>query len=157
MSDQSRRWADRGAGDCYRELDHPADLWLEVQGDSLSSLAENALFALFDTMVSTEDVATDGTAELSGVGAEPAEALRSLLAEALFLFDTQRFAAAGAKVTAEMLGETGETRLRATLWGETLRRDRHRLKTEVKAVTHHLLRVVDEGGKGWRATLILDV
>lgn len=157
MGEQSRRWTERGAGDCYRELDHPADLWLEVWGDGLPSLAENALFALYDTMVSTEDVATHDTAELSGVGAEPAEALRSLLAEALFLFDTQRFAAAGARVTVEIQAETGQTLLRATLWGETLRGDRHRLKTEVKAVTHHLLQVVDEREEGWRATLILDV
>jgi len=144
-------------GGSYRELDHPADLWLEVRGASLPRLAENALFALFDTMVATDDVAMESTATLRGVGSDPAEALRSLLTEALFLFDTQGFTAAAAEVMAEIREAPRETVLTATLWGETLRPDCHRLKTEVKAVTYHLLQVKEDEEKGWQAAVILDV
>jgi SHS2 domain-containing protein len=123
----------------------------------LACLAENALFALYDTMLATEEVALEDTAEVRGVGADPAEALRSLLAEALFLFDTGSFAAAGAAATAETRAEPPQTVLTATLWGETLRPDRHLLKTEVKAVTYHLLRVTEGRDGVWQASVILDV
>jgi SHS2 domain-containing protein len=120
-------------------------------------MAENALFALYETMLATEEVALEGRAEVHGVGADPAEALRSLLAEALFLFDTDGFAAAGAEVTAETRAEPPQTVLRATLWGGALKPDRHRLKREVKAVTYHLLRVTEDRDREWRASVILDV
>lgn len=152
-----RLWAEDPTTLRYRDLDHPADLWVEVYGDSLSKLAENALFALFDTLVATQKVNAKGSLAIEGAGAGPAEALRSLLAEALFAFDSERFAAAGAEVEVETAAVPPQTLLRATLWGEHIHPDRHELRTEVKAVTHHLLRAEPHPAGGWRASVLFDV
>ena len=152
-----RRWADHPRSHRYRDLDHPADLWLEVHGDTLPDLAENALFALFDTLVETEGVEAEKMVEITVRGAGPAEALRTLLAEALFLFDSERFAAAGAMVRAEVRDALGETVLSAELWGRQLSASDPAQKTEVKAVTHHRLHVASEPGRGWTASVLLDV
>ena len=157
-----RRWADGPADPRYRDLDHPADVWLEVRGRNLAHLAENALFALFDTMIAVADVAPELTVRVEGSGDDPAQALRALLAEALFLFDAAGFAAAGARVEEPSVSDTGHhgrtpTVLRATLWGEPLSPERHETRTEVKAVTHHLLAVTEDAEGGWRASVLLDV
>ena len=39
---------------CYEELDHPADLFLEITGQDLPTLFENALFALYDQVAELE-------------------------------------------------------------------------------------------------------
>lgn len=43
-----------------------------------------------------------------------------------------------------------------TAYGETLNADKHKLNTDVKAVTLHRLKVV-ETQEGWEATVVLDV
>ena len=157
MTAAPHRWADHPRSHRYRDLDHPADLWLEVRGDTLPDLAENALFALFDTLLDTESVEVEKMVEITVRGAGPAEALRSLLAEALFLFDSERFAAAGAVVRAEVRDAPGDTVLSAELWGRQVSPSDVGLKTEVKAVTHHRFRVTSEPGRGWTATVLFDV
>ena len=152
MHEAPRRWADSRTGASYRLLDHAADVWLEVRGATLPRLVENALFALYDTILATEKIALEDTAEVRGAGADPAEALRALLAEALFLFDTDGFAAAGAEARAETQAEPPQTVFTARLWGEALRPGRQLLKREVKAVTYHLLQVTKEpDGAGGQA------
>ena len=45
-------------GERYRELEHPADLRLEIFGADERELFENAAFALFDRMVDLSGVGT---------------------------------------------------------------------------------------------------
>jgi SHS2 domain-containing protein len=139
----------------YRELHHPADLLLEVHGSGLGQLAENALFALYDSVVEVDAVELRETVTLTGNGADAAHALRALLAEALFMIDAEGFLGATARVEVRTEGET--VALRAAVWGERLDRARHELKAEVKAVTYHLLTVREDAPGAWRATFLLDV
>jgi SHS2 domain-containing protein len=46
--------------------------------------------------------------------------------------------------------------MEATAWGEPIDPARHRLGTEVKAATYHLVRV-EEGPSGWETHVIIDV
>lgn len=91
----------------YRELDHPADLLLEVTGEGPAELAENALFALYDSVVDVDSVESRQRWSLVGRGGDTAQALRSLLAEALFLIDTEGLLGAAARVS---LGTEGGAR-----------------------------------------------
>jgi SHS2 domain-containing protein len=50
----------------------------------------------------------------------------------------------------------GEARLAGELRGEPIDRARHHLETDVKAATAHGLRV-ERAGRGWRASVTLDV
>ncbi|MCJ7795605.1 MAG: archease [Thermoleophilia bacterium] len=149
-----RRWtpADRAAA--YRVLDHPADLWLEVFGAGLPQLLEHGLVALYDNLVALSAVQPTVSRTIAAQGATAADALRALLAEALFLFDTEGFLAAGARVT---VAEGVPIAVRAELCGEPLDRDRHELLAEVKAVTYHRLLAEARPDGSWRATVLLDV
>ena len=149
-----RRWtpADRAAA--YRVLDHPADLWLELYGARLPQLFEHGLLALYDNLVALSGVRLTASRTVEAQGASAADALRALLAEALFLFDTEGFLAAGARVTVEA---GAPITVRAVLCGEPLDRERHELLAEVKAVTYHRLQAEAHPDGSWRATVLLDV
>lgn len=139
----------------YRELDHPADLLLEVRGGSLEQLVENSLFALYDAVVDVDAVKPVERIELEASGSDAAEAVRALLAEALFLLDTTGFVGAAAR--AEVSSGSGTLAVRSSVWGERLDRRRHGLKAEVKAVTYHRLAVGRDARGAWTATFLLDV
>ena len=97
-------------------------------------------------------------------GTTPADALRRLLAEALYLFATEGFLGAAAEVEpagfATGAGTPAEPdaagSLSAIVWGEPADRSRHCLLAEIKAVTYHRLEIRRETDS-WTATILLDV
>jgi SHS2 domain-containing protein len=116
--------------------------------------------ALYDNLVALADVCETESRTVAAEGDTVADALRALLAEALFLFDTEGFLAAGATVTVQggaSVEETGPTAVLAELYGEPLDRNRHELLAEVKAVTFHRLQAEALPDGSWRATVLLDV
>ena len=168
-----RNWAARDRAKVYVELDHPADLFLEITGDNLPTLFENALFALYDQVAVLAGFEDRRELTITVREAAPPDALRALLAEALFRFETEGFVAVGAEVSVGTLArpadgeETGQAggaggapeglQLTARLWGENADKRRHTLSTEVKAVTYHRLEVAQTPGGEWRATVLFDV
>ena len=156
MAEEPRRWEPAGRTEAYGELEHPADVFLEVWGDDLPALFENALFALYDQLAELEGFEMVRAESITVQAPSNSEALRALLAEALYRFETEGFVAVRAKIAVDTTA-AGEVRVTAKLDGETLDKHRHTLLTEVKAVTYHQLavEVVPEGG--WRATLLFDV
>ncbi len=153
---KAKRWKNSGRAGVYGELDHPADVFLEVWGHDLPSLFENALFTLYDQLAELEGFNVGRRETISVRAPGNSEALRALLSEALYRFETEGFVAVQAEIAVDTTTE-GEVKITAQLDGETLDRHRHTLLSEVKAVTYHQLsvEVVPEGG--WRATLLLDV
>jgi SHS2 domain-containing protein len=72
------------------------------------------------------------------------------LNELLFTFDSRRLLLAKYDVHVDRSG------LQAAAWGEPLDPARHRLEHEVKAITYHGLKVVQQDD-GWLAEVILDI
>lgn len=148
-------WDGWDAREVYRELEHPADRFLEVWAPDLEGLLVRALYALYTTMVEPRAVVARDTLRLHAEGIDPSELLRAVLAEALYRFDAGGFVAAGAtaRVAQDVQGWSGDV----DLAGETLDRSRHTTLSEVKAVTYHRLSVRPDDGSGWHATFILDL
>lgn len=181
MGRAPRNWASRDRAEVYAELDHPADLFLEITGSDLPKLFENALFALYDQVAVLAGFEARRELPITVWEASLPDALRALLAEALYLFETEGFVAVGAEVNVDTAGGPGESagdrrcvgardgrsgaagdgtgylRVTARLWGENADKRRHALSTEVKAVTYHQLAVARTLGGGWRATVLFDV
>ncbi len=149
------RWKPVDRDKVYAELDHAADVFVEVWGDDLPKLFENALFALYDQLAELEGFTAEYEKTITVRAPTNAEALRALLSEALYRFETEGFVAVTARIAVDTEGN--EVQATAHLRGETLDRHRHTLLKEVKAVTYHQLAVdvIPEGG--WRATLLFDV
>ncbi len=101
MGKAPRNWAARDRAEVYAELDHPADLFLEITGSDLPTLFENALFALYDQVAVLAGFEARRELTITVREAAPPDALRALLAEALFRFETEGFVAVGAEVSVD--------------------------------------------------------
>jgi SHS2 domain-containing protein len=155
MADGYEGWVAARRAGAYTELEHPSDLFLEVRGHDAAALVENALFAFYDQIADIQGFEPRRPLTLEAGGATLDEALRALLTEALYRFDTEGFVAADGE--AGVAGEpAGPWQLTAQLWGERADRGRHTLCREVKAVTYHRLSV-SHTDDGWRATILLDL
>ena len=135
----------------YREIEHTADLAVEVNATNLCGLfsaAAAALFALITdpgTIEGREEIAVSATAD------GPEELLHAWLCELLGQFNIKGFIAKSCAVD-----RLTHRRIDGTLEGEKLDLSRHAFQTEIKGVTYHDFRVWEENGS-WHARIIFDV
>ena len=135
----------------FREIEHTADVGIEVEADTAADLFCCAGRALFSLMVNLERV-EPREERLVSVRAEDWEELfHDWLSHLLREFLQDGFIAAQLAIEA-----IDKTQLRARLTGEKLDYDRHDFETEIKAVTYHQLAVAHENDH-WRARVIFDV
>lgn len=135
----------------FREIDHTADLGIEVEADTPGELFQCAGMALFSLMVQPQGVKAREVREET-VQAEGWEQLfHDWLSHLLHRFLQDGFIAATIAIP-----DIDETHVHARLTGEKLDYDRHEFETEIKAVTYHQLSVTCEQGR-WHARVIFDV
>jgi len=134
----------------HRQLEHTADLGLEIWGDSRSELFAQAAVALREVIVADAPVSPRKTQDIEVSGADDAELLVAWLSELLFLFECRGFLAADCQL------EFGEGCLRAQVKGEPFDPQRHPLEREVKAITHHQV-LVEESGGVWHGRVYVDL
>lgn len=135
----------------YELFEHTADLGLRVRAPDLNTLFAEAAACLFTAVV--EDVAaieprTAVTVELAGTDRE--FLLFDWLRELLRRCEEEHFLCGRFEVQVRDDGLTG------TAWGEPFDAARHVLDHEVKAITYHELKVVEDAG-GWLAEVIVDI
>ncbi len=124
----------------YRELPHTADVYLEVYAPSLNEAFEQAGVALFNIMtdISRIDVKISMSFKIE------AEDLHSLLfeyiRELLFLVDIEECLFRDFKV--EIKNYNDKYILNATVKGEKIDFNKHRLKTEIKAPTYAQMEII---------------
>jgi SHS2 domain-containing protein len=142
----------------FEFLDHTADTAVRLTAGDAAGLVQSAVDALRCIYLGEEAGAElakrvdsgridPGTAACFPIAleAEDGEAvLIELLAELIFLFDTERFLCA--RVEIESVSLDSPASLRGTLVGTTGVADLE-LQTEVKAATYHGVRIRREGGR----------
>jgi len=133
----------------YEFLEHTADVMFVAYGKTFNELFENAAEALESTMVLLDGVAEAQSTAITVSSDSCENLLYDWLAELLIKFEVERFAVRKCFVrivdlllTADCLGETVDPR-------------RHKLNTEVKAVTYHNLSIVKNDV--YHAEITLDV
>ncbi|OGP55390.1 MAG: hypothetical protein A2162_11770 [Deltaproteobacteria bacterium RBG_13_52_11b] len=135
----------------YEILDHTADTGLIVHGKDLKSLFENAGEGFFNLITDLKTVRSRVERRVE-LGGETLERLMvDWLTELLFLHEVELLLFKEFRV--ESVGEEG---LKAVVMGEPFQEGTHVIKTEVKAVTHHQIRVQQEQ-EGWSAQVIFDL
>jgi len=138
----------------YRFLDHAADVCFEVTARSLTELFCEALRALTDTMVDLESVAAEISFPVEKEAADLEMLLVDWLNEAVAFHETDGALFSRADIEIEQISSGWH--LAGVLLGEPFDAARHGLKTLVKAVTFHQLRI-ERGVTGWRARVVLDL
>jgi SHS2 domain-containing protein len=119
----------------YEQLEHTADSLIKARGSTLEECFENAAYAMFDQMVDVRKVKEKESVKIKAEGEDLDELLVNFLSELLYVFDTKKLVFCEFKVSIK------ENRLTCTAKGEQLDLKKHSPKTEIKAVTYHMLKV----------------
>jgi SHS2 domain-containing protein len=134
-------------------FEHTADVGLRVLGDDLDDLFRTAAEGMFDyIVVNRAEIRGEATESVDLFAEDSAELLAKWLNELIFRCETRHRLYGRFDVRVDPDGR----HLRGEIAGEPIDRERHILDHEVKAVTHHALKL-ERGGSGWVAELILDI
>lgn len=135
----------------FRYIDHTGDLGVEVFGDSLKGLFQNAGEAFADILTDAGTVRKRRTREVSLDAERVEDLLVHWLNEFIFFFETEGLLFSGFDIDS-----IDESHLEARIHGEPYDETRHTIKTGVKSATYHQLEVVRHGDV-WKAVVILDI
>ncbi len=135
----------------YETFEHTADLGLRIKANDLNSLFAEAARALFSVIVANlEEVQPVEEMLFAIKGHEAEDLLHDWLAELLFTFHVQRRLLVNFNVNIHSTGLTAVAR------GELTDPKRHEINLEIKAITWHGLKVVQQPD-GWMAEVIVDI
>ena len=135
----------------YEVINHPADLGLRVFGETREDLFAAAARGMFDQITDLKSIRTKLRRSVTVEASNPEELLVRFLSELLYIFTGQELLLGKFKVI-----KMDDRHLEAEAWGEKCFPSRHQLKTEIKAVTYHNLKI-DHDEAGWRAEVLFDV
>jgi SHS2 domain-containing protein len=135
----------------YRQLEHTADIKVEIEGHDWPQLLGNAAFCVFDLMLDSGRIRDAECREVEIASPDASELLLDWLREVLYLFSAHGYA-----TRRVAFADVSPTHLKARLYGERFDSERHRLRLEIKSPTYHEYRV-EQTPDGWRATVLFDV
>jgi SHS2 domain-containing protein len=135
----------------YIQLEHTADIWIRARGKDLPELFANAGFAFFDLVAELGNVEERESHLIRAQAGDTELLMVAWLGELLFQFDASHMIFKRFDVI-----ELDGRHIVAKAHGEKYDPKRHRLKTEIKAVTYHQL-AVEKVGDHWEASVIFDI
>lgn len=149
----SRRGTDtmnQDQGEHWRMLDHPADILIEVWGDTLEELFVHGAEAFGCLVGESGPEETEEEVGVEAHGETEADLMIDWLRELLFLHETRRLVPTGARIT-----ELTSTDLRGQVSVRRLRPDEVP-PYEIKAVTYHGV-FVDRTDQRYQTRVLFDV
>jgi len=135
----------------YRVFDHTADLGLEIYGTDEKELFLNAAIAVFDTMTELDYVTAKEKRYFSVEGSDREDLLVNFLREILYMCNGEGFLLKECSIS-----DIDDRHIIGTVRGEVFDPEKHRIKTDIKAVTYHQIEV-EKTRHGWRGRVIFDV
>ena len=135
----------------YRIFGTTADVGVVSSGIDLKEAFENQAAGMFSIMVDLRTVTARQSFKVKAAGHDNESLLASFLEELLYIFDTKQVflrefrieKISGRNLTAQALGETIDPKT-------------HTIKTLIKAVTYHMLKV-DTSRETVRTTVVYDI
>jgi SHS2 domain-containing protein len=135
----------------YEIFGTTADVGVTSYGSTLPEAFEAQAQGMFGVMAETTSVQANEEFKVEADGSDDELLLADFLNELLFLFDAKRVLLREFHVT-----EAGGGKLKATVRGEEIDLARHVIKTPIKAVTYHMLKV-ERTPEGYRTTVVYDI
>lgn len=135
----------------YELIDHTADIGLRAYGKDIKELFTNAAIGCFAILADLKNVRANERLAIKLEAPNLEELFLSWLSELLYQHNAKKI------IFKEFAIDTlTENLLTAVVRGERLDLKRHQLKTEIKAVTYHQLKV-QKVKEHWQAEVIFDV
>ena len=135
----------------YEIMDHTADMGIIVKGGNINELFVNAANAMIDLMVEAGIFEKGEKRRLIVEGEDLPDLMVRWLSEILYLFSGER-----RLVSAIEINSLSPNRLQSALNVVSLKKGRHEILREIKAVTYHQI-AVEETADGWEARVIFDI
>lgn len=132
-------------------LEHPSDIGLQASGRTLDELFQNAARGMFSIMLGTYEASPQHHVALTIESTDRESLLVKWLNELLFFFENHGFVFAKAD-----FAELTDTKVRATVYGDSLHRCIHEVHVCIKAVTYHHLSI-EQRNEQWVARVYFDV
>jgi SHS2 domain-containing protein len=140
----------------YEYLEHTADAYIAAYGETIEEAFENAALATFNVMTEVEKVEPSVEENVEVKANDEYALLYNWLENLLIRFETtgkvySRFKVYGIEKTPLGL------RLKARIWGEPLKLEKHLSKVGVKAVTYHQMEIIKDAKGYVTVRFILDI
>lgn len=130
----------------FEFLEHTADVYVRVHGINMREAYENAALSMFETITNTAKVAPTEE-ETIEVTAEDQYALLYNWLEALLVnSETKGMLYSKFQIT-DWQESPDQFKITAKIWGEKFNPKKHPQKVAVKAVTYHLMMIINEKEK----------
>jgi SHS2 domain-containing protein len=129
-----------------------ADIAFEAEADSVDELFTSCALAITDIMVDPRTLRQSVIREFRLSSPDLDRLLYDFLTELIVAKDVDSLLFGGFEIRVDQ----AKVSLAATARGETIDRERHRLRNDVKAVTMHLFGIRIEAKK-WKTTVVLDI
>lgn len=135
----------------YETVDISGDAGIRATGETLKDAFASAAEGMYSLITDLGGVSGKYSIEVSYESSSLEGLLVGFLNELVYLFDTYGFI--GNKVEVE---ELGETRIRATVFGEKFDPERHARGFLIKAATYHNLKI-EKSDSLWDMEIIFDI
>ena len=121
----------------YTLIDHTADIGIKAYGKSLSEAFENAAKGMFDIITDKSDIDSVGQYDIELSADDLEQLLVDFLSELLYLNSAKSLVFGFFKVSLDQK----QKKLNAKVFGEKFDFSKHKIGTEIKAVTYHMLEI----------------
>ncbi len=135
----------------YELIDHTSDIGIKITAKSLKELFASAAFAMFDIAADLEGIKPSSEIAVAVEAETLDELLVNWLDELLYNLCTKNIILSEFDII-----EMNDRSLKATARGRLIGENKNRLKTEIKAITYHELKVEEKDGT-YSAQIIFDV
>jgi SHS2 domain-containing protein len=136
--------------DGFEIIDHTADVAIAAYGADMKKAFANAALGMFSIMTDIDKVNETVTRDVEVTAEDMKDLLVSWLNELLFVSEVEKILLKKFDIS-----ELDETKIIARCYGEKIDPKRHRIKTEIKAATYHMLKI--EEGNGVRVQVLFDI
>jgi len=141
-------------GSFYRILEHVSDAYVEVEGGSLEECFSKAGLAVVDIMVDLDSISPVSDVDVRVEGFDLYSLLYNFLEDVLVRVTSGEFLPC--RIDVKISGGGERFLLHARYSGESFIPGKHRAKVEVKAITYHLMEIVEKDG-GYVIRFLLDL
>jgi len=121
----------------YELIDHTADVGIKAYGKSLEECFENAAHGMFDIITDKSEIENTGQFIITLEADDLEQLLVDWLSELLYINSAYNLVFGFFKVELD----SKKNKLSAKVFGEKFDISKHKIGTEIKAVTYHMLEV----------------
>jgi len=135
----------------YELIDHTADVGIKAYGKTLSEAFENAAKGMFDIITDSSEIESIGQYNIDLESDNLEQLFVDWLSELLFLNSANNIVFGFFKVEFD----EKKNKLSAKVFGEKFDLSKHKVGTEIKAVTYHMLEVNNK--KPFHVQVLFDI